>query len=53
MRRIVVVGGSLAGHRAAQALRGLGFDGQLCGRLSSLNHRVDTPAVLNWLSQFV
>lgn len=29
MRRIVVVGGSLAGHRAAQALRGLGFDGQL------------------------
>jgi secreted trypsin-like serine protease len=31
----------------------LGFDGQLCGRLSSLNHRVDTAAVLNWLSQFV
>jgi len=29
MRRIVVVGGSLAGHRAAQALRGLGYDGQL------------------------
>ena len=31
----------------------LGFDGQLCGRLSSLNHRVDTATVLNWLSQFV
>jgi len=29
MRRIVVVGGSLAGHRAAQALRGLGYDGEL------------------------
>ena len=31
----------------------LGFDGQLCGRLSSLNHRVDTPAVLDWLAQYV
>lgn len=31
----------------------LGFDGALCGRLSSLNHRVDTPAVLEWLNQFV
>ena len=29
MRRIVVVGGSLAGHRAALALRGLGYDGEL------------------------
>jgi len=29
LRRIVVVGGSLAGHRAAQALRGLGYDGEL------------------------
>jgi 3-phenylpropionate/trans-cinnamate dioxygenase ferredoxin reductase subunit len=29
MRRIVIVGGSLAGHRAAQALRGLGYDGEL------------------------
>ncbi|MEO5663495.1 MAG: FAD/NAD(P)-binding oxidoreductase [Nocardioides sp.] len=29
MRRIVVVGGSLAGHRAALALRGLGYDGRL------------------------
>ena len=31
----------------------LGFDGALCGRLSSLNHRVDTPAVLNWLYGFL
>lgn len=29
MRRIVIVGGSLAGHRAAHALRGLGYDGSL------------------------
>jgi 3-phenylpropionate/trans-cinnamate dioxygenase ferredoxin reductase component len=29
MKRIVIVGGSLAGHRAAQALRDLGFDGEL------------------------
>jgi len=31
----------------------LGFDGALCGRLSSLNHRIDTPVVLDWLYQFV
>lgn len=31
----------------------LGFDGQLCGRLSSLNHRVDRPDVLNWLAGFL
>ena len=31
----------------------LGFDGQLCGRLSSLNHRVDTPEVLDWLAQYL
>ena len=31
----------------------LGFDGQLCGRLSSLNHRVDTPEVLDWLAEFL
>jgi secreted trypsin-like serine protease len=30
----------------------LGFDGALCGRLSSLNHRIDTPIVLDWLGQF-
>jgi NADPH-dependent 2,4-dienoyl-CoA reductase/sulfur reductase-like enzyme len=29
MRRVVVVGGSLAGHRAALALRRLGYDGEL------------------------
>jgi NADPH-dependent 2,4-dienoyl-CoA reductase/sulfur reductase-like enzyme len=29
MRRIVIVGGSLAGHRAARALRDLGYDGGL------------------------
>ena len=29
MRHIVVVGGSLAGHRAAEALRNLGFDGDV------------------------
>ena len=38
MRRIVVVGGSLAGHRAALALRGLGFDGQLTV-IGSESHR--------------
>jgi 3-phenylpropionate/trans-cinnamate dioxygenase ferredoxin reductase component len=29
MRHIVVVGGSLAGHGAAESLRGLGFDGEV------------------------
>lgn len=31
----------------------LGFDAQLCGRLSSLNHRVDKPEVLDWLAEFL
>ena len=31
----------------------LGVDGALCGRLSSLNHRLDTPIVLNWLYGFL
>ena len=31
----------------------LGFDGALCGRLSSLNHRIDTPVVLDWLYEFL
>ncbi len=31
----------------------LGVDDALCGRLSSLNHRLDTPAVLDWLAQFL
>jgi secreted trypsin-like serine protease len=30
----------------------LGFDEVLCARLSSTNHRLDTPVVLNWLAQF-
>jgi NADPH-dependent 2,4-dienoyl-CoA reductase/sulfur reductase-like enzyme len=38
MRRIVVVGGSLAGHRAALALRDLGYDGQLT-LIGSESHR--------------
>jgi 3-phenylpropionate/trans-cinnamate dioxygenase ferredoxin reductase subunit len=38
MRKIVVVGGSLAGHRAAQALRGLGYDGELTV-IGSESHR--------------
>jgi 3-phenylpropionate/trans-cinnamate dioxygenase ferredoxin reductase subunit len=38
MRRIVVVGGSLAGHRAALALRDLGFDGRLTV-IGSESHR--------------
>jgi 3-phenylpropionate/trans-cinnamate dioxygenase ferredoxin reductase component len=29
MRRVIVVGGSLAGHQAATCLRGLGYDGDL------------------------
>ena len=29
MRRLVIVGASLAGHRAAQAARGAGFEGDL------------------------
>jgi len=29
MRRVTVVGGSLAGHQAAACLRGLGYDGDL------------------------
>ena len=38
MRRIVIVGGSLAGHRAAQALRHLGYDGALT-LVGSESHR--------------
>jgi hypothetical protein len=30
----------------------LGVDGSVCGRISSLNHRVDTPLVRDWLAQF-
>lgn len=31
----------------------LGYDGAICGRISSLNHRIDTPQVLDWLYGFV
>lgn len=27
----------------------LGVDGSVCGRISSMNHRIDTPLVLDWL----
>jgi len=27
----------------------LGYDGVLCGRISSLNHRIDLPDVLGWI----
>jgi hypothetical protein len=27
----------------------LGYNGVLCGRLTSLNHRIDVPVVLNWI----
>jgi hypothetical protein len=26
---------------------------RLCGRITSLNHRVDVPVVLDWLAQFI
>ena len=31
----------------------LGYEGRLCGRISSLNHRVDDPLVLDWIYQYV
>lgn len=31
----------------------LGVDGSICGRVSSLNHRIDTEIVLNWLYQYI
>ena len=31
----------------------LGYQGQLCGRITSLNHRVDLPVVLDWLANYV
>lgn len=30
----------------------IGFAARLCGRLTSLNHRVDLPVVLDWLAGF-
>ena len=31
----------------------LGYLNRLCGRITSLNHRVDLPIVLDWLANFV
>jgi hypothetical protein len=31
----------------------IGWEGQICGRITSLNHRVDLPVVLDWLAPFV
>jgi len=31
----------------------LGFQGQLCGRITSLNMRLDLPVVLDWLANFI
>lgn len=30
----------------------MGYLGRLCGRITSLNHRIDLPAVLDWLEDF-
>jgi hypothetical protein len=31
----------------------LGYLNRLCGRITSLNHRVDLPVVLDWLNPFL
>lgn len=31
----------------------LGYDGRLCGRITSLNHRVDLPGVLSWIAGYL
>jgi hypothetical protein len=31
----------------------LGYEGVICGRLSSLNHRLDTVAALSWINTFL
>jgi hypothetical protein len=31
----------------------LGYDGEICGRITSLNHRVDLPVVLDWLQEHI
>lgn len=33
--------------------KNLGVDGSVCGRIASVNHRIDTEPVLTWLWQFV
>jgi hypothetical protein len=29
----------------------LGYEGVLCGRITSLNHRVDVPSVHEWITE--
>ena len=43
MRRIVIAGAGLAGHRAAQALRRAGFDGQITVVGDELHRPYDRP----------
>lgn len=31
----------------------LGYQAQICGRITSLNHRIDIPEILNWIQGFV
>jgi V8-like Glu-specific endopeptidase len=31
----------------------LGWEGQICGRITSLNHRVDLPEILDWISGYL
>jgi hypothetical protein len=31
----------------------LGYNDRLCGRMTSLNHRIDLPVVLDWLAQYI
>jgi hypothetical protein len=31
----------------------LGYNDRLCGRMTSLNHRIDLPVVLDWLDQYI
>lgn len=31
----------------------LGFEGEICGRITSLNHRIDDPAILEWINRYV
>jgi hypothetical protein len=32
---------------------GLGYQGNLCGRITSLNHRIDIPEVLDWIKSYL
>jgi hypothetical protein len=31
----------------------LGYHGRLCGRITSLNHRIDQPVVLDWITGYM